>query len=135
MTATGTDAYRTSTINTADPVTLVSMLYDGALKCVRKARIHAESNNRQAYFDQTERASLIIGELLASLDMSQGEIPNNLASLYTYCMRLLAEATPANGANLDEVERHIGRVAESWRSMAATLPRGAAMPSGRDIVA
>lgn len=132
----GADAYRTATINTADPVTLVSMLYDGALKAVRRARIHAEDGNRAAFFDQTERANLILGELFSALDMSQGELPATLSGIYSYCMRLLTEATPANTAGLDEVEQHIGRIAESWRTMAASLTTGpAATVAGRDNVA
>lgn len=118
---TGINAYRDSTVATADPVKLITLLYDGALKAIRKARLLREDGNRQGYFDQLEKANLILGELFAALDMSQGELPARLGGLYTYCMRLLVEASFDDTANLDEVEKHISRVAESWRTATAGL--------------
>ena len=84
-------AYQTVEATTADPVTLTTMLYDGGIKALRKARLHHESENRKAFLDETNRAYLIIGELLATLDMEQGEIPRTLAGIYAYCMRLIVE--------------------------------------------
>jgi flagellar secretion chaperone FliS len=118
---TGINAYRDSTVATADPVKLITLLYDGTLKAIRKARLLREDGNRTAYLDQLEKANLILGELFASLDMSQGSIPSQLGGLYTYCMRLLVEASFDDPSNLDEVEKHISRVAESWRSATAGL--------------
>ena len=69
---------RQSTATTADPVTLTTMLFDGAVKAIRKARLHHEGNNRQGFVKETERAYLIVGELFATLDMEQGELPERL---------------------------------------------------------
>lgn len=118
---TGINAYRDSTVATADPVKLITLLYDGALKAIRKARMLREDGNRQGYFDQLEKANLILGELFASLDMNQGEIPARLGGVYTYCMRLLVEASFEDTAGLDEAEKHISRVAESWRTATTGL--------------
>ena len=118
---TGINAYRDSTVATADPVKLITLLYDGALKAIRKARLLREDGNREGYFDQLNKANLILGELFASLDMSQGDIPARLGGVYTYCMRLLVQASFEETANLNEVEKHISRVAESWRSATAGL--------------
>ncbi|MBA4181387.1 MAG: flagellar export chaperone FliS [Anaerolinea sp.] len=113
-------AYDTA-VTTADPVTLTTMLFDGAVKAIRKARIHFEAKNRESFLLETNRAYLIIGELLATLDLDQGDLPRQLSGIYTYCMRLLIQATPGDASKLDEVERHIVKIGESWKEATAAL--------------
>jgi flagellar protein FliS len=130
MTTTAHEAYRTVSASTADPITLTTMLYDGALKAIRKARLFQEQGNRQRFLDETGRAHLIVGELLATLDREQGgELAVNMASLYSYCIRCLVEATLGDLSKLDEVEKHIGRIAQAWRQAAAGFRSSAQAPS------
>ncbi len=132
MSNSAMDAYRTAPILTADPVTLTTMLYDGALKAMRKARRFHESGNREGFLHETGLANLIVGELLAALDLNQGEIARNLSSVYAYCMRNLVECTLGDLSKLAEAEKHIGRVAEAWK--VATLEvRTAAAPAARSL--
>jgi len=112
-------AYRTVETTTADPITLTSMLYDGCIKALKKSRLHLENGNRTGFNDETNRAYLIIGELAATLDMSQGEISQNLAAIYGYCMRLIVESSVGDTGKLIEVERHISTIAESWKTATA----------------
>lgn len=121
MTSNAANAYQTQNILTADPVTLTTMFYDGAIKAMRKARLHHESGNRAGFLDQVNRASLIIGELLATLDMEQGEVARSLSGLYGYCMRCLVECTLGDLSKLAEAEKHISRVADAWKAAAAEL--------------
>ena len=129
-------AYNTVGTTTADPITLTSMLYDGAIKAIRKARIHFEAQNRAGFLHETNRAYLIIGELLATLDLDQGELPKQLSGLYAYCMRLLTEATIGDTARLDEVEGHIAKIGASWKQATAAIRAGAGeSPGPREAVA
>ncbi len=121
MTSNPYAAYRTVEAMTADPVTLTTMLFDGAVKALRKARLHWENGNRQGFSDETNRAYLIIGELRATLDMSQGEIAENLAAIYAYCLRRIVEASLGDLEKLAEVERHIGTIGEAWKTATANL--------------
>jgi len=121
MSNSALDAYSTAPILTADPVTLTSMLFDGALKATRKARYFHELGNRQGFIDETGRAQLIVGELLATLDLNQGEIARNLSGIYTYCLRNLIECSLGDLSKLDEVEKHVSRVAEAWKTAAAQI--------------
>lgn len=114
-------AYSTAGISTADPVTLTTMLFDGAVKAIRKARMQHEAQNRESFLLETNRAYLIVGELLATLDLEQGELPKQLSGLYTYCMRLLIQSTLGDISKLDEVERHISKIGESWKAATAGL--------------
>lgn len=121
MTNNPYSAYRTVEATTADPVTLTTMLYDGTVKALRKARLHYEDQNLTGFNDETNRAYLIIGELRATLDMSQGEISESLAAIYAYCLRLIVESSTGELQKLVEVERHISTIAEAWRTATSQL--------------
>lgn len=121
MTTEAYNAYRTVGTTTADPVTLTTMLYDGALKAMRRARMFGEQGDAQRFFDETGRAHLIVGELLATLDLTQGEIATNLAGLYVYCMKCIIEAKVNATATLDEAEHHIARIAGAWKKATEEL--------------
>ena len=114
-------AYRTVEATTADPVTLTTMLYDGAVKALKKARLHHENGNPRGINDETNRAYLIIGELRSTLDMSQGELSESLAAIYSYCLRLIVESSVGDMQKLIEVERHIATIGEAWRVATAEL--------------
>jgi len=121
MTSNPYAAYRTVEATTADPITLTSMLYDGCVKALKKACIHFENGNRTGFNDETNRAYLIIGELRATLDFSQGEIATNLADVYAYCMRLIIESSLGDLVKLREVERHISTIGDAWKTATADL--------------
>ncbi|MGE5596176.1 MAG: flagellar export chaperone FliS [Hyphomicrobiales bacterium] len=122
MTSNAYDAYTTIGTSTADPVTLTTMLYDGAVKAMKKARIYAENGNRQRFLDETGRAHLIIGELLATLDREKGgEIADNLAAIYAYCLRCLVDSTMGDMEKLDEAQKHISRIGEAWKTATSNL--------------
>lgn len=122
--------YSTVGTTTADPITLTTMLFDGAVKAIRKAKIHLETQNREGFLSETNRAYMIVGELLATLDLEQGELPKQLSGLYTYCMRLLTEATIGQTHKLDEVESHISKIGASWKQATAGIKAGRGEPSG-----
>ena len=113
------DAYRTVPTTTADPITLTTMLFDGGLKAIKRARMHFESHNRIGFVNETERAYLIVGELLATLDLEQGELPKALSGIYAYCMRCIVESTLGDMSKLDEAELHLTRIADAWKASTA----------------
>lgn len=121
MTSNPYAAYRNVEATTADPITLTTMLYDGCIKALKKATLHLENGNRTGFNDESNRAYLIIGELASTLDMNQGEIAENLARIYGYCMRLIVESSLGDVSKLEEVDRHISRVATAWKTATAQL--------------
>ena len=135
MTSNPYAAYRTVETTTADPITLTTMLYDGCVKALRKAALHWENGNRTGFNDETNRAYLIIGELLSTLDMSQGEISENLAGIYGYCLRLIVESSMGDLAKIGEVEGHISKIAEAWKTATASLRASRALPRGAEAAA
>lgn len=136
MTVTAHDAYRTIRATTADPVALTTMLYDGALKAIRRARLFAGQEERSRFLDEIERAHLILGELIVTLDHERGgELADNLAELYAYTMRCLVQATLGETGQLDEAEKHIGRIATAWKTATAQLRAEDALPRGQTAAA
>lgn len=129
------EAYKTVTTTTADPITLTTMLYDGAVKAIRKAKVHHESANRAGFTRETERAYLIIGELLATLDLEQGEIAQRLSGIYTYCMRRIVESSLGDVSKLDEVEYHLTQISSAWKQATAELRMASASSGSRDAAA
>jgi flagellar protein FliS len=117
MSTNGYNAYKTIDVTTASPVKLTTMLFDGALKAIKKARLAFQNGDRQGFVDQTMKASDIVGELFVSLDMKQGELPGLLGDVYVYCIRRLGEATLDDPAKLDEVEMHLTRIASAWKDV------------------
>ncbi|MGH2631899.1 MAG: flagellar export chaperone FliS [Tepidiformaceae bacterium] len=114
-------AYKVTATTTADPITLTTMLFDGGVKAIKKARLQSESGNRKGFLREVERAYLIVGELLATLDLSQGELPKTLSGIYAYCMRCITESTLGDLSKLDEAEKHITRIAGAWKQATGSL--------------
>jgi flagellar protein FliS len=114
-------AYQSVGTSTADPVSLTTMLYDGAITAIKKSRLAIEDGRREVYTKESMRAYEILGELLATLDMSQGELPKQLSGVYTYCMRLLVESAVEGAPKLNEAEQHITNIANAWKAATAQL--------------
>src|SRR5690242_7635398 len=102
-------------------MTLTTMLYDGAITAVRKARLALGEGRREVYTRESGRAYDILGELFATLDMDLGPLPEQLGGIYAYCMRLLVESALGDTGKLDEVERHISRIAAAWKAATEQL--------------
>ena len=79
-------------VTEADPHRLIVMLMDGALSRIAQARGCME---RKATADKSahlQRAIAIVDELRCSLDLTQGQLAQNLDSLYDFMSRQLLQA-------------------------------------------
>lgn len=86
-------AYRKQAVETARPIDLVVMLYDGILQSLDKAKEAIEARNLEEQNHHLLRAQRILSELSAGLDLDKGgEIGSNLMSIYAFCMARLIEA-------------------------------------------
>lgn len=131
MSTNAYNAYRTAGISTADPITLTTMLYDGALKAIKKARMYSRDGNRERFLDEAQRAHLIIGELMATLDHEKGgELAGQMSAIYAYCIRCLIQASLGDVAKLDEAETHMSRIADAWKQAASAVRANPARAHG-----
>jgi len=113
------DQYRKAAVQTASPLQLIVMLYDGAVRFMNQA-VEAMGNrdlpNQNLYLQKTQA---ILSELMSSLDLERGgEIATNLFSLYSFCYDELVIAnlkdSPQHVQNAIKV---IADLRESWAEL------------------
>jgi flagellar secretion chaperone FliS len=109
-----------SSVMSADPHKLISMLFHGALLAIANAKNGMLRKETAVKGKSISRAIAIIGEgLHTSLDKSVGgELAQNLSSLYVYMVMRLVDANLNNDITaLDEVTRLLTELTEAWDSI------------------
>ena len=124
VSARATSAYRQvgvqSVVDGASPHQLIKMLFDGLIVAVNGARGAIERGDVAEKIRHIGKAVRILQEgLLSALDRERGgEVANNLATLYEYCVTRLTLANAHNDAKLvEEVAALVGTVAQGWNDM------------------
>ncbi len=122
----GYQAYKRVRLETAEPPQLLLALYDGAIRFLRLAQTALERSDIEAAHTNLLRTQDILFELMSTLDMKRGEIPQRLMDLYVYLYRTLAEANAEkNATKIAEVEGHLRRLREAWRGAIRTVEQTA----------
>jgi flagellar secretion chaperone FliS len=117
--ASARQAYTESTVMTASPEQLVVMLYDGAIRFLRQSAEAMRAGHREHSRQKMGRAEQVIDELNYSLDMSHGDVPQNLRSIYLFAKRQLIRANlDRDPARIDDVSRMLSELRESWMTIA-----------------
>lgn len=124
-------AYQTQAVETAGPVQLVIMLYDGAIAAIARSEF-ALAGSEQDKFEvanrELTRAQDIVTELWLSLDHELGgEIASNLAAIYQHCLATLTRANlDKSERELPQVKNHLVSLRDAFASAAAQVAVGAA---------
>ena len=108
MTPRGYEAYNHAVVHTTDnKEQILLMLYDGAVRFVRFARMGIEKKNPKIRGENISKVLGILTELDCALDREGGgELVENLSDLYGYMMNRLTDANVKNDTEaLDEVGR------------------------------
>lgn len=124
-----TSRYLENEVLSRSPEWLVPLLYEHLLGSMRRAIVQIETENLEGRAESLSRASAIVGELLASLDRTNGgALADGLAGLYAYIAIELLEVGRSGGVG--SLPRLIGLVEElheAWVQAAESVaPRGAA---------
>ena len=99
----------------ASPHRLIQMLMEGALSRIAQAKGHIERKETKLKGETIGTAVSIIGGLRDSLDLTQGEIAENLDALYEYMSNRLLEANVKSDATiLDEVHGLMAEIKLAW---------------------
>lgn len=116
------ETYGTQQVMTADPVTLVSMLYDKAVLSLKAAVQAIHRNEIEARWQNNNKAVEIINHLFMTLDLEKGgEIASNLEALYAYMLQRLLDVDLKNDARAaQEVIDLLEPVRASWRELAGS---------------
>jgi len=110
--ASARQAYTEAAVLTAPPERLVVMLFDGANSFLARTAAALRAGDPIAAMRNAQRAIAIIDELNFSLDMSYGEVPEQLRAIYLFHKRRLVEAVIAQDPESVEI------VAELLRQLA-----------------
>jgi flagellar secretion chaperone FliS len=112
-------AYQQQSIMTAPPERLVVMLYDGAIRFLFQAAAALREDARATALERLDRGEAIVDHLLATLDMSAGEVAERLEGVYVFCKRLLLEARLERDAEkIDLARGYLAELRESWAQIA-----------------
>ena len=108
-----------SVINTANPHTIISMLFDGIFKSLSITRGAIERKDLSIKSSQLNKAISILRSLQDSLDTeSQPKISEVFYDLYTYCIdRLMEVSASLNCSILDDVVDLLKPVADAWKEI------------------
>lgn len=120
--AKGTQAYAQigveSAVMSASQQQLVTMLFDGVLSALVRARLFMQDNNQQGKGVSLSKAiNIIENGLRVSLDEeSKDELTQNLIALYSYMVRRLLQANLRNDVSaVEEVEALMCNIADAWK--------------------
>jgi flagellar secretion chaperone FliS len=109
--------YKEQSILTANPGDLVLMLYDGALRNIRMARMAFDDREIALANRHTQKAQDIIDELIKGLDFSY-DISYDLIKLYDFIMQELIEANIGKDPEkLDHAEELILDLKSTWEEV------------------
>ncbi len=110
-------------IKTANKGKLIIMLYQGAIRFMKKALIQLEQKDMEGKGKSLIRAQDIVLELLYALDQDMlakgNELALNLQRLYLYCYRRLVRANvDMDPGAIKEVAQLMGGLLEAWEKVA-----------------
>ena len=109
-----------SAVMSASPHQLIVLLFDGAMSALVRARLFLDQGDLISKGEALSKAIRIIDNgLKAGLDMdAEGELSNNLASLYDYMVRRLLHANMHNDVEtIMEVEGLLNNIADAWKQI------------------
>lgn len=98
-------AYNNTSVMTATPGELTLMLYNGAIRFVKQAKLAVADRNIEQTNYYTQKAQDILVELMSTLKMEY-DVSGNLYQLYDFMNRHLLQA------NIKKSEQHFQEVIE-----------------------
>ncbi len=113
------NTYRQSAVMSASPELLIVMLYDGARRYLYQAGVAMGAGQIELTNRKLIRAEDILQHLRDVLDFDQGEISQNLESIYVFCLRRLRQARfERNPAVLEHVSALLGDLRQAFATIA-----------------
>jgi|SRR5690554_862767 len=114
------ERYRQTQIQTASPLDLIIMMYDGAIRFINQAKKALAEKDFVLANKALQSAQDIINELNISLNPEAGEIAINLRNLYAFINQRLIEANvKKDGEILDGVLQILTTLRSSWTGLQA----------------
>jgi flagellar protein FliS len=108
-----------SAVSGADPHELISILFSQLKKELVAAEYHCKAKNFELYSSKVTKANRILAGLQGSLDLEKGgEIADNLAELYAFCIRQLTKALTSKDVKMvEDVAIVLNPVITGWEEI------------------
>ena len=108
--------YAQNNVQIESPVKLIEMLYEGVLRFNAQAKKAIKDRDVEKRVYWVNRSIAIVTELIAVLDVSQGQVSEYLHGLYNHEIQLLSSASIGNDiSKLDEVSNVFKGLLDAWR--------------------
>ena len=117
--ANADNAYKNNQVMGAPQKKLIIMLYDGAIRNLKLAKIAMNDKNIEKANNTIIKAQNIILELMSTLNFEAGgEIAKNLHALYQYMYeKTIAANIEKNPDHADEVIKFLEELKEVWEQI------------------
>ena len=114
--ASAGNLYKSNEVLTASKKKLVIMLYDGAAKNLKLAKLAMEDKKIERVNSMIIKTQNILVELMSTLNFEDGgEVANNLMALYEYMYQKTIRANiDKNSEILDEVIGYLEELSDTW---------------------
>lgn len=110
--------YRQTQVETAGPLELIIMMYDGAIRFCNQGKAAIEGKKFNEANKLLQRAQDVIDELNFSLNLEAGEIASHLRSLYDYINSKLVEANiKKDPALITQMVELLAELRSSWAEL------------------
>ena len=119
------DRYLRMKIQTAKPMELILIMYDGVILFLKRALVNYELRKRHVFDENLKKSKRVIKELQLSLNMDAKPIAGQLYSLYDYMLREIGDAMcnrKENRAKLQRVIRMLQDLRTTWDKIKNTAP-------------
>ncbi len=125
--------YQSTQVSTASPERILIMLYDGAIRFVRRGIEAIEAGDRQEKAVTIGKSMAIVSEFRNTLDHEiGGEVAANLDALYDFMVRELVRANVKDDAEpLRAVEGLLSQLRETWLEAVAQAQREQKAQAGK----
>jgi len=109
------NTYKKNQVGTATPEDLTLMLYEGAIKFIKRAKQAIEEKDFNKAHELNTRVQDILSELIITLDRKY-PIAGQMLQIYDYLKRRLIEANVKKETEiLDEVEEFFAEFRDTWK--------------------
>lgn len=122
--------YQKTQVVTASREKILLMLYEGAIRFTKQARVAMTEKKIAEKGKSISKATAILSELMATLDFKiGGQLAQDLENLYIFMIDKLIEANVHNKVEcLDDVERLLNTLYTAWKDVIEN-PRPDGVPS------
>ena len=113
------NVYHRTSIQTADPLQLIIMCYDGVINDLRQAKALHERSEMNEVYRKIRHAQDIVTELLVGLDYERGgNIARNLNRIYNFVLRQLIGINSRGDVSIyDDLARILSNLRDGWETI------------------